>query len=195
MKTIKFWLAGVVLLMAVALAHTGSPSLTTFSNGQVLTASALNDNFGHIHNTLSGGIANAHVSSSAAIQYSKLNLGGALTYADFAAATKAYLPRAWAMVDNVSGCDSAATGTCTLNASTAVTSVTTDSTTGQFKINLAYTPTDIWFSAIVTPANSLYQCATLNPAVSAPHLLVTCKDNAGAAVGTMAFTVVVFDNN
>jgi hypothetical protein len=60
------------IIYGVAYGHTGSPALTVFSNGQTLTASALNANFAHIHNTLSGGISNANIAPNAAIAQSKL---------------------------------------------------------------------------------------------------------------------------
>jgi hypothetical protein len=71
-------LAQLVVSVGMAWAHTGSPSLHTFSDGSVLTATQLNNSFGHIHNTLSGGIANTHISPTAAIAGSKLNLTGAV---------------------------------------------------------------------------------------------------------------------
>ncbi len=45
---------------------------TTWSDGQVLTASALNGNFTEIVNDYNGGITNANISASAAIALSKL---------------------------------------------------------------------------------------------------------------------------
>lgn len=56
----------------VAVGHTGSPAFTVFTNGQTLTATALNANFAHIHNTLSGGISNANIAPNAAIATTKL---------------------------------------------------------------------------------------------------------------------------
>ena len=46
---------------------------TTWSDGQVLTASALNGNFTTIVNDYNGGITNANISGSAAIAASKIN--------------------------------------------------------------------------------------------------------------------------
>ena len=46
---------------------------TTWSDGQVLTASALNANFSDIVNDYNGGITNANISASAAIATSKIN--------------------------------------------------------------------------------------------------------------------------
>lgn len=58
--------------------------VTTWSDGQVLTASALNGEFNNILNDYNGGITNANLSASAAIAYSKLNLVGAIQGTDLA---------------------------------------------------------------------------------------------------------------
>jgi hypothetical protein len=64
--------ASSALHFGPALAHTGSPAFTIFSNGQTLTASALNANFAHLHNTLAGGITDANIAPNAAISASKI---------------------------------------------------------------------------------------------------------------------------
>jgi len=48
--------------------------LTTWSDGQVLTASALNGEINNIVNDYNGGITNANISASAAIATSKINV-------------------------------------------------------------------------------------------------------------------------
>jgi hypothetical protein len=55
---------------------------TTFVDGNVLTASALNGEFNNLLNAPN--IVNADISSNAAIAYSKLNLTGNITNADIA---------------------------------------------------------------------------------------------------------------
>lgn len=47
--------------------------ITTWSDGQVLTASALNGEFNNILNDYNGGITDANISNSAAISTSKIN--------------------------------------------------------------------------------------------------------------------------
>jgi len=79
---------GAALLLALCiwspvLAHTSTPAFTVWSPGQGLTATALNDSLAHLHNTFSGGIVDAHISSTAAISVSKL-------------ARPDLLPRSWA---------------------------------------------------------------------------------------------------
>lgn len=58
--------------------------LTTWSVGDTLTAAALNAEFNNIVNDYNGNIANANISASAAIAYSKLSLTGSVTNADLA---------------------------------------------------------------------------------------------------------------
>lgn len=48
--------------------------VTTWSDGQTLTASALNGEFNNIVNDYNGGITNANISASAAIATSKINV-------------------------------------------------------------------------------------------------------------------------
>lgn len=55
---------------------------TTWSDNQVLTASALNGEFNNLLNSLA--LVNADISASAAIVYSKLNLTGGIVNADIA---------------------------------------------------------------------------------------------------------------
>lgn len=62
--------------------------ITTWSDNQVLSASALNGEFNNILNDYNGGITNANISASAAIVYSKLSLTGSILSADIASAEK-----------------------------------------------------------------------------------------------------------
>ena len=55
-----------------------------FSAGATIVASEHNDNFDTMYNAFNGNIANANISDSAAIAYSKLNLTGTLLNADIA---------------------------------------------------------------------------------------------------------------
>lgn len=56
---------------------------TTWSDNQVLTASALNGEFNNLLNALA--LTNSDISGSAAIAYSKLNLSGSIVNADISA--------------------------------------------------------------------------------------------------------------
>lgn len=56
--------------------------VTTWSDGQTLTASALNGEINNIISDYNGGITNANISASAAIAYSKLSLASGVVNAD-----------------------------------------------------------------------------------------------------------------
>lgn len=165
-----------------AIGHTGSPSLTTFTSGNVLTAAQLNDNFSHLHNTLSAGIVNANISTSAAIAHSKL-------------ATPALVPKAFAYL--VTACNLAAaadTVTCTLDDSSGVSSVKSSGTTGTARVTLSYTPTNAAFAVLATANSTEGYCNTLTHQTAAPNFVVVCRDNAGVATA-LAFSFMVMDSN
>lgn len=63
--------------------------VTTWSDGQTLTASALNGEFNNILNDYNGSITNANISATAAIAYSKLSLTGSIVNADLAGSISA----------------------------------------------------------------------------------------------------------
>lgn len=169
-----------------AWAHTGSPAIPTFADGNTLTAADLNNAFAHIHNTFSGLITDTHVSSSAAILHSKL-------------AIPALLPKAMAVV--TADCDggSAAGTDCTVGDSSQIPSadgVETTGTDGVYRVNLSYTPTNTSYVVIVTSHTAAAVCTTLASAraTSAPHFDVRCYDYAGVLVtGGVQFSVMVMD--
>lgn len=110
MNTKRFAVALLVALplalASYALGHTGSPSPTTFVDGDTLTAAQLNNTIAHVHNTFSGGIVDTHLAANAAVQHTKL-------------AAPALVPKAWAMTAAVCGASP-----CTLSASSGVSSIT-----------------------------------------------------------------------
>ena len=199
----KVWTLVIVTVIAcfavVAQAHTASPSFTTFSNGTVLTASALNDNFSHIHNTLNGGITNTHISASAAIAYSKLSLTGQLLKADLS--VPALLPRAWGRqgADVGVACDAAlaAGTTCTNTTLSQVTSVTTTGSAGQYRVNLSYTPANADFTVNVTVMDGLdVVCSANNFQTATPNFIVKCRETDGTPADVNSkFSFVVMDDN
>lgn len=178
-----FILGNAVPLVTEAIAHSGSPSPTTWSNGQVLTHTALNDTVSHLHNTFSGGIVDAHLSTSAAVQHSKLQF-------------PALVPKAWAVV--TADCTgSAAAGTqCTTADLSRVSTITTNGATGVFRLNLAYTPGNTAFVVLVTSHTSGSYCMADTRATAAPHALIKCFDYSAApavALDANQFSVVVLD--
>lgn len=67
----------ITSLAGVAAAHVSSPNLWyTFAAGETLTAEKLNNNFAHLHATLTGGIKNENIAPDAAIAASKLATPG-----------------------------------------------------------------------------------------------------------------------
>ena len=176
-----------ILVLAVAMlitacseadAHTGSPTMPTFSGGQVLTHTQVNDAFAHLHNTLTGGITNSHISSSAAIAHTKLLM-------------PALVPKAWAVVIPACAGGAAAGTLCTVASSSQVTSITAHGTTGVYRVNLAYTPPSANFATIVTnhTGGGIF-CTTDTMATVAPHFRVNCLRHDNVAVDA-TFSVIV----
>lgn len=166
---------GMLVVVFVAWGHAGAPSPTTWSAGQTLTHSALNDTVAHIHNTLSGGITNTHISSSAAIQHSKLQ-------------TPALVPKAWAKV--ASAC---AASPCTVEAGSGVTSIARTGA-GVYTVTLSYTPTNTAFGAFATTHTADLYVVVTGFATGAPQITVTCNDAAGVDTDC-GFSVTVMDND
>jgi hypothetical protein len=178
------FLLGLLLVTSASVsAHSGAPALTTFGTGQTLTSQALNDSFAHIHNTLSGGILNVNISTSAGIAHSKL-------------ATPALVPKAWALVAGVCTCNDAAdTTTCTLTASSRVTSIKSSGTAGICRVTLAYTPTNVGFAIVGSAHTAANMFISTSQATSAPHFLVQIVSDVGAATNAPFSFVVMDDNN
>lgn len=185
------FIGGVVAYMieAPVYAHAGSPSMTTFSSGQVLTAAALNDNFSHLHNTFTNGITNAHVNSAAAIAYSKLNLTNSIVRADFNSTIAALLPRAWVTVANGAVC---AADPCTLGAGSGVSAVNW-SGAGLYAITLSTARPDNNYGIIATCVESL-DCRCVGLPSTTTVFGVDCFNAAGAAANKR-FTVMLMDDN
>lgn len=169
-------------LSAPAQGHSGSPSPTTWSNGQTLTSTALNDTIAHLHNTFTAGITNAHISTSAGIAHSKL-------------ATPALVPKAWAYIGGPCDCGAAAGTSCTLTESSRVASVKSTGTAGVCNVTLDYTPSDIDF-AVICSSNGTgvgIICNTLSYATGAgPHFQLRLVTDASALTNAI-FQFAVFD--
>lgn len=166
-------------------AHAGSPAPTVWNSGNTLTAAALNDTIAHLHNTFSGNIGNSHLSASAAIAHSKL-------------ATPALVSKAWAIVGQAGACVGSATaGTaCPVNATSRVNSVTTNGTTGQYRLNLTYTPVNTAFAVLASSMTNDVHCRATSLATAAPHAIIECRSIAGTPAATNAiFSVLVMDDD
>lgn len=189
-------LTAALLLPASSVAHTGTPSPTTFGTGTVLTAQQLNDTFSHIHNTFSAGIVDAHISTSAAISHAKL-------------ATPALVAKA--VLSTTTPCVGAgATGTdCTVgveyskffatsggagSGNSALEAAGGGATSGIYQLTLSYTPTNTNFMVEVSSGTAGTYCAVTARATSAPHIQITCRNDAGTATDTN-LNIAVFDTD
>lgn len=155
-------------------------TIHTWSNGDTLSASDLNSNFQHIHNAMVGGhgarLVDADVSTSAAIGYSKIQNGRGIA-------------RAWARV----GPSACTAGTCTLNSSMNVTSITFTST-GVYDLTLNYTATNSSYAAIAQAELSTGFCQAIP--TSTTHVTISCLETDGTpAAINQPFDVFVFDND
>jgi len=174
---------GILLNLPAARAHIGSPARTTFVDGDPLTAAQLNDSFSHVDNVFSGGITDSMVSGSASLQHSKL-------------ATPALLPKAWALVGVAALCNgAAAVGTpCSVDVSSRISSVVAGGVTGQYNVNLAYTPTNANFGILATGRIAGVNCNAGFQQTAAPQLVVYCFTGTTGAATNTPFTVMVLDD-
>lgn len=128
---------------------------TTWSDGQTLTAAALNAEFNNILNDYNGGITNANISASAAIAYSKLSLTGAILNADLAGSIAA---------SKISGTAATLAGTETLSnkrvtrravtvTQSATPTINTDNTDLAYITGLAQAITSMTTNLSGTPVN------------------------------------------
>lgn len=151
-------------------------TLHTWNTGDVLRATDLNANFTALKTGKVGSgvtLVNADVSNSAAIAHSKL-------------ATPALVPKAWSYIETT-----CTAGTCTLTDSSQVTSITW-SATGVYNVTLAYTPANNDFAVFVTSHVASTFCAATGQATAAPHVVIRCYSDAGAATDTH-FSMLVMD--
>lgn len=173
------------LLPRLAYAHTGSPAPTTWSDGDQLNATDLNNTIAHLHNTFTGGIVDAHVSASAALAHSKL-------------ATPSLVPKAY--LSTITVCDgAAAAGTNCANVEstgfdTGTGAAESTGTAGTYQFNLNYTPATSNFAVLATGANlnTVVCYAAGGNNTSKPHFMIYCRNQAGTLTNT-AFSVLVLD--
>lgn len=184
----KFKLKWLALLGILLVASPGvAASIYTFYSGQTLTASQINSNFQHIHNSLVGSghtlIVNADVSTSAAIAHTKL-------------ATPALLPKAWGHVWSNPVCVGLSTSTCTLQTGSGATSVTTTNTaSGQYTVTIP-ARTDNTYSVVVTAsydvASAKVFCTWGNGTTTT--FIVRCFNEAGTTTD-VNFDFMLLDND
>jgi hypothetical protein len=182
-----------VLSVGVALAHTGSPSPTTWSAGNTLTASSLNDTIAHIHNTFSGGIVDAHVSTSAAISHAKLARPGLVAKAVFVT-TSTHDGAATPGTDYTTGVEQVQFLGTSGGAGSGNSALEATGTAGTYQLTLNYNPTDTAFMVLITSHTTSVWCSCTGRSITAPHITIACEDNASTPTNT-AFALAVFDTN
>lgn len=193
MKTNLKYLAPLLLGFA-AMAWATMPK--TWSTGERVTATDLNSNFSHAEANLKGSghtlIVNADISGSAAITHSKM-------------ATPALLPKAWGVVGLTGACNGgAAAGTaCTVDANSGVTAVKSNGTTGEYRVDLAFSPANAVYGVMVTSMTRDAYCVVdlTSLALQAgagdangTNFVISCETDASADVNAV-FTFTVLDND
>lgn len=185
---VVFAFAGVGLFTSCgpgeALAHVSTPSgWHTFTDGQPLTATQLNNNFAHLHSTLTGAIANANISTTAAIAHSKL-------------AAPVLVPKV--MGGGTGTCSQADGDPCTLMAGSYGISSITGAGNGQYNVQLSSPLPSLSYFVFVTVNNNQSNlpnvyCFGYPGTVS--NVRVMCKHRDAADDGTFpsaGFSVLVF---
>lgn len=183
----------VVMSVSVALAHTGSPSPTTWSAGNTLTAQSLNDTIAHIHNTLSAGIVDSNISTSAAISHSKLARPGLVTKAVLFTTT-ACAGAGAAGTDCTIGVEQVQFLGTSAGAGTGNSALEANGTAGSYLLTLNFTPTDTNFGVIAQSMTSQVFCTVTGRSITAPHITLDCENDASADTDAN-LTVTVFDTN
>lgn len=188
-----------VFSMGVAVAHTGSPAPTVWSSGNTLTAANLNDTVAHIHNTLSGGIVDAHISTSAAIAHSKLARPGLVAKAVLSTTT-ACVGGGAAGTDCTVGVEQVQFLNTSGGAGVGNSALEAGGANGTYILSLNYSPTDANFMINVTSSGTTRRnCGVLTRGAGAPagvgNFTIACWDEATAALADTNIMVTVFDTN
>jgi hypothetical protein len=176
-KNREFWAAMLVVVFAATYAN--ATSIYSWSSGEVLTSAKLNSNFAHIHNSMVGGhgarLVDSDVSASAAISSSKL-------------AARYLIPTAWAKVG--AGSTACSTGTCSLDDSSGVTSVTWSST-GTYAITVP-AQSDSTYAVVTSTQTADTVCTGI--AASSTSAQVVCRTVAGSpAASNAVFSFIILD--
>lgn len=108
---------------------------TTWTDNQVLTATALNAEFNNIVNDYNGGITNANISASAAIAYSKLSLTSGIVNADISGSAAIAASKISGTGMTLSSTDTV-TGAKTFAKTVQTVTVATDGATVTFDLSL-----------------------------------------------------------
>lgn len=198
MRKYLFGLAVLVCLIQAGDALATSCAFKTWTTGETVKATDLNSNFSCTNNAIGLGstLTNTNVASNAAIAHSKM-------------ATPALLPKAWGVVGIGAACNgAAAAGTaCTVNDSSQVYAVSSNGTTGEYRIRLnnsgasGYSPPNANYAVIVTSLTSQVYCvvdtgvlalqATTGDA-NGTNFVISCETDASAD-NNAVFSFIVMD--
>ncbi len=170
--------AFVSLPMQAVLAHSETPSMVTWTVGQKLTYTDLNDAFSHVHNTLSGGLSNTNLSSSAAIAHSKM-------------ATPGVLPKSFLYV----GTPCTVNGVCAETVDQGATSVTTRTATGTYDIIWSSVRTNAAYGLLVVGHGVGNFICSQQDTANVAGFRVNCFTADTGVAADAPFTVVMFDDN
>lgn len=185
----------VIAVSLLGFAAANATAIKTWTT-EVLRYQDLNSNFSHLHDNMVGGhgarLVNADVSTSAAIAHTKL-------------ATPALIPKAWGVVGLTGACSgAAAAGTpCTVDASSGVTAVKSNGTTGEYRVDLSFSPANAVYSVMVSSLTrddycvvdltSLALQATSGDA-NGTNFIISCETDASADANAV-FSFMIFDND
>ena len=184
---LKYKLGIAAAILGAIMASAGS--LKTWSTGEYITATDLNANLAHLHNSVGHGhgavIVNADVSTSAAIAHSKL-------------ASPSLVPRAFV---NIYG-GACTSGTCSTTTRTGVTSVVNTGTAGTYTVTLSTTQNTAYYAVLITASGQVAATGTdggtvfthcESTAQTTTTITVKCRNSATGALIDSAFSLAVLD--
>jgi hypothetical protein len=178
-------------------------AIHVWSSGQTVRAGDLNSNFTHVHTYMVGGgkqgtphnlLTDADVDPAANIQLSKVqNLGPGL-------------PKAFGSVTSTCSGAAAADTACTIAANYRLTRISSDGTTGQYRIYLGYLPPNVNYVVSVSSMTFGVNCipsvvqigALYASASTAPQIKVSCYSGylpSSVTATDSAFQLIVLDDD
>jgi hypothetical protein len=173
----KRWILSAGLVCSVAYAG----AIKTWVGTEPIISGDLNTALSHIHNVAEAQITDAKISSSAAISHSKL-------------AIPSLIPKAWVYIYSATPCAGASSATCTILASSGVTSVVGAATAGLYNVTLSSARANPEYGVIVTSHTSGVVCTTVAPPTSTTVFQVQCISVSGASATDANFTALMLDN-
>lgn len=170
-----------------AFAHSELPAATVWTNGQILTYTALNNTVAHIHNTFTNGLLNVHVNSAAAIAHSKL-------------ASPKLIPKVMARVGNgATPCDGALAITVDCNvfgAEEGAHLVYSGAAVGTYRVHFTSAPSTADMAVLVTSHTSQVECqpttTQIGNTTTTPSIIIVCRTTSANVLTNAVFSFVVY---